>query len=70
MSYDESNKKRNIVFPIIAILALFCTCVFINLGTWLVADDQPEKSDVIVILMGSGPDRMLGAVDFYKQGMA
>ena len=33
-------------------------------------EDEPQRSDLIVVLMGSGPDRMLGAVDLYKQGYA
>jgi uncharacterized SAM-binding protein YcdF (DUF218 family) len=36
-----------------------------SLGYYLVAEDEPQQSDIIVLLMGSGPDRMLGAVDLY-----
>jgi uncharacterized SAM-binding protein YcdF (DUF218 family) len=36
-----------------------------SLGTFLVSEDKPQPSDIIVLLMGSGPDRMLGAVDLY-----
>jgi uncharacterized SAM-binding protein YcdF (DUF218 family) len=36
-----------------------------SLGNYLVAEDEPQQSDIIVLLMGSGPDRMLGAVDLY-----
>lgn len=38
------------------------------LGHFLVAEDQPQHSDIIVLLMGSGPDRMLGAVELYQGG--
>ncbi|MDD3365462.1 MAG: hypothetical protein PHZ03_10810, partial [Syntrophomonas sp.] len=41
-----------------------------SLGRFLVAQDQPQPSDIIVVLMGSGPDRMLGAVDLYQGGYA
>ncbi|MDD3364624.1 MAG: YdcF family protein [Syntrophomonas sp.] len=41
-----------------------------GLGRFLVAQDQPQPSDIIVVLMGSGPDRMLGAVDLYQAGYA
>ncbi|MDD2586848.1 MAG: YdcF family protein [Syntrophomonadaceae bacterium] len=41
-----------------------------SLGTFLVAEDEPQQSDLIVLLMGSGPDRMLGAVDLYQAGYA
>jgi len=70
LSFFKSNKRRNIFFFTVLILAVLCTYCFVNLGRWLVADDEPVKSDVIVVLMGSGPDRMLGAVDLYQQGMA
>jgi len=38
------------------------------LGEALVAEDEPEKSDVIVVLMGGGLDRIFEAVDLYKDG--
>jgi len=41
-----------------------------SLGTFLVEEDKPQPGGIIVLLMGSGPDRMLGAVDLYKQGYA
>jgi uncharacterized SAM-binding protein YcdF (DUF218 family) len=41
-----------------------------SLGYYLVAEDEPQQSDIIVLLMGSGPDRMLGAVDLYHAGHA
>ena len=41
-----------------------------SLGTFLVAEDEPQHSDLIVVLMGSGPDRMLGAVELYEAGYA
>ncbi len=39
-------------------------------GVGIVAIDSPEKGDLIIVLMGSGPDRILGAVDLYEQGYA
>jgi uncharacterized SAM-binding protein YcdF (DUF218 family) len=41
-----------------------------SMGNFLVAEDEPQQSDIIVLLMGSGPDRMLGAVDLYHDGYA
>ena len=34
----------------------------------MVVEDTPQTVDAVIVLMGSGPDRMLGAVDIYKQG--
>ena len=39
-------------------------------GVGIVTSDSPEKADLIIVLMGSGPDRILGAVDLYEQGYA
>ncbi len=41
-----------------------------SLGSFLVVEDNPQRSDIIVVLMGSGPDRMLGAVELYEAGYA
>ncbi len=36
----------------------------------MITEDQPEKTDAIVVLSGSVPCRILEAVDLYKQGYA
>jgi len=51
---------------LLALLAVF----FRYAGILIVAEDSPEKADLIIVLMGSGPDRILGAVDLYKEGYA
>ena len=38
-----------------------------NLGQWLVAEDDLQASDMIVVLMGSVTDRILQAVDIYNE---
>ncbi len=48
----------------LALLAVF----FRYAGVGIVAVDSPEKADLIIVLMGSGPDRILGAVELYEQG--
>lgn len=69
--------KRSLAAKKVAIVLLFILGILMlarlslpSLGHFLVASDQPRQSDIIVLLMGSGPDRMLGAVDFYKAGYA
>ncbi len=69
MSFSNSKKRNVFLFIILLLVVLFIYC-FINLGSWLETEDQPVQSDVIVVLMGSGPDRMLGAVELYERGMA
>lgn len=61
-------KKLNKLFITLAvIIAIFVLgrLSLPSLGNFLVAQDEPQQSDIIVLLMGSGPDRMLGAVDLY-----
>lgn len=39
-------------------------------GAFLIVADAPQPSDAIVVLSGSLPDRILEAVDLYKEGWA
>jgi uncharacterized SAM-binding protein YcdF (DUF218 family) len=63
-------KKLIIIIVVLSAVLLSARLFLPFLGTYLVAQDEPQQSDIIVLLMGSGPDRMLGAVDLYKQGYA
>jgi uncharacterized SAM-binding protein YcdF (DUF218 family) len=66
-------KKLNKLFITLAvIIAIFVLgrLSLPSLGNLLVAQDEPQPSDIIVLLMGSGPDRMLGAVELYQSGYA
>jgi uncharacterized SAM-binding protein YcdF (DUF218 family) len=61
-------KKPRKLFITLAIIlaALFLGRLSLpSLGSFLISQDEPQQSDIIVLLMGSGPDRMLGAVDLY-----
>ncbi|MER3447121.1 MAG: hypothetical protein C4291_09875 [Candidatus Dadabacteria bacterium] len=44
--------------------------ILISVGKYLVTEYPLEKADAIVALSGSVPDRILEAVDIYKQGYA
>jgi uncharacterized SAM-binding protein YcdF (DUF218 family) len=63
-------KRLFITLAIILAVLLLCRLSLPSLGTFLISQDEPQPSDIIVLLMGSGPDRMLEAVDLYKQGYA
>lgn len=54
-----------VIFSAFLLAAILC---FLNLGHLLVAEDEPERGAVAIVLMGSGPDRMLGAVELYRAG--
>jgi uncharacterized SAM-binding protein YcdF (DUF218 family) len=61
----KKPKKLFIALSIIIAILILGRLSLPSLGTYLVAEDEPQPSDIIVLLMGSGPDRMLGAVDLY-----
>jgi uncharacterized SAM-binding protein YcdF (DUF218 family) len=63
-------KKTFIILAVIIAILILGRLSLPSLGTFLVAEDEPQQSDIIVLLMGSGPDRMLGAVDLYHAGHA
>jgi len=61
-------KPRIIFFILFLALAILYTGGCRRAGRWLVKEDMPEHADAIVLLMGSFPDRVLQAVDLYKDG--
>ena len=63
-------KRKIFLFAFFLILALLYIRGCVNAGKWLVKDDKVTHADVMVILMGSVADRVLQAVDLYKEGMA
>lgn len=61
------NRKQKI-WAIVLVLLVGLGYFIHNAGSFLVRDDKLDPADFIVVLMGSGPDRMLEAVDLYKAG--
>ena len=61
----KKPKKLFITVIVILVVVALIRLSLPSLGNYLVAEDEPQQSDIIVLLMGSGPDRMLGAVDLY-----
>lgn len=56
-------RLRNRPFLIVGVTILLLLAVFfLFAGKGIFANDSPEESGVIIALMGSGPDRILGAV--------
>jgi hypothetical protein len=66
------KRPKKIIVSLAVILGIFILgrLSLPALGSFLVVEDEPQRSDLIVVLMGSGPDRMLGAVDLFRQGYA
>ena len=63
----KNIKHKKLVIALIIIVLLF-VLGFPRLGNWLVEEDEIVESDIIIVLMGSVPDRILEAVDIYSQG--
>ena len=63
-------KSRIFFFILILTMTFFYVGGCRRAGTWLVKKDVPAHSDAMVLLMGAFPDRVLQAVDLYKDGKA
>jgi uncharacterized SAM-binding protein YcdF (DUF218 family) len=62
------DKKITTILVILFAFFIFVSVFLMpNLGQWLVAEDDLQASDMIVVLMGSFPDRILQAVDIYNE---
>lgn len=64
------KKKKQRIIKIIIVIVLLIALLFPRLGDSLVAEDDLVESDIIIVLMGSVPDRILEAVDLYQDGFA
>jgi uncharacterized SAM-binding protein YcdF (DUF218 family) len=63
-----TGKKITTILLILFTFFIFVSVFLIpNLGQWLVAEDDLQTSDMIVVLMGSVTDRILQAVDIYNE---
>ena len=65
--------RRRALIATLAVLVLLAGAAVLfvpEAGRFLVVGDPPEHADAIVVLAGSYPDRILEAVDLYKQGLA
>jgi uncharacterized SAM-binding protein YcdF (DUF218 family) len=66
-----TGKKITTILVVLFAFFIFVSVFLIpNLGQWLVAEDDLQASDMIVVLMGSFPDRIyriLQAVDIYNE---
>ena len=63
------RKKIIYGFSIVIFLSISFYIVH-HAGSFLVLDDQPDNTDIMVVLMGSTGDRMLQAYDLYSAGIS
>lgn len=64
------KRFKRLYIAIAILIAILLTGRFSlsGLGNFLIVQDEPQHSDIAVVLMGSGPDRMLGAVELFEAG--
>ena len=68
-NYKESRSRRELlIFLILFIFIIFL--ILTNSGKWLIDKGELQNSDIIVVLAGSMPDRILHAIDLYNQKYA
>ncbi|HEX9666328.1 MAG TPA: YdcF family protein [Thermodesulfobacteriota bacterium] len=73
VSFEKRGWLYKFVVPIFIIAGLIISYhnyILISLGSYLITEDPLERADAIVVLAGSVPDRVLEAVDIFKQGYA
>lgn len=66
----RSWKKVFILLAILLLLYLLHRPILAAVGHALVTEDPPRQSDVIVVLMGGVPDRIVQGVELYQEGLA
>jgi uncharacterized SAM-binding protein YcdF (DUF218 family) len=66
--FSKPLGKVTVFLSVLLVIFLLLLFSLPSLGNFLVVEDTPQSVDAIIVLMGSGPDRMMGAVDIYKLG--
>ncbi|MBI2485748.1 MAG: YdcF family protein [Deltaproteobacteria bacterium] len=74
MILTRAKKRTLILLGVLAMVVIsivtFRHTILISFGEYLITQSPLEKADAILVLGGSVPDRILEAVDIYKQGYA
>ena len=64
------TRKNKLIIFVLAVVIVLIVLAVPRMGHILVVDDPLEEADIIVVLMGSVPDRVLEAADVYLEGFA
>ena len=62
--------KRKVILAAITVFLILLAFILNSLGTLYVTVDPLEEADIIVVLMGGAPRRILEGVDVYNEGYA
>ncbi|MEW5921535.1 MAG: YdcF family protein [Bacillota bacterium] len=63
-------KKVIVLLAMLLLLYLFHAPLLAAVGSALIAEDSRQQGDVIVVLMGGVPDRIVQGVELYREGLA
>jgi uncharacterized SAM-binding protein YcdF (DUF218 family) len=66
----KNPKARWIKLAVIAVVVLLLIALFINLGDFLMVNETPVKSDVIIVLAGDDGPRTAYGIALYQEGYA
>lgn len=67
----RGNTTVKSIFLLIGIALVFAVIIILKeAGNFLVIDEKPVKSDVVIVLSGGGIDRLEKGVELYKKGFA
>lgn len=74
--HSRPRKRRRWVALLVLLAAVLLLLILLHrpvltlIGAALVTTDEPRQSDVIVVLMGGIPDRIVQGVELYEEGFA
>lgn len=63
------GKVVTVGFYVIFILVILVT-ILLNTAYWLVADSEPQKADIVIVMGGGGASRLRMALSLYDKKMA
>ena len=68
----KRNKRRTlkVIISVLLILLAVFFLYFFTIGSRLVREEEPQKADAIVVLLGSEPERIIEAVYLYREGFS
>ena len=64
------SRGRRILLATVSVALLLTVIIFLNVGHWLVSEDQLEKAQAIAVLSGRMPLRAIEAAKLYRKGYA
>lgn len=67
---QKKSRTLKIVISVLLILLAVFLLYFFTIGSKLVREEEPQKADAIVVLLGAEPERIIEAVYLYREGFS